>query len=201
LIQNRRFLFYSSIPYCFIVFIICHAIYLYLLIMRILILYIFLLANVVAAENSPSKNIVINDELKVHDNLYFFDQENKQINLDEFKGKFVLLNFWAVWCAPCKEEMPSLDKLKVNKKLNNIEIFPINVGNDSIEKSKEFFKDLNIKNLEAYFDPKINLARKLSLRGVPTSVLVNKNGEEFARIIGIVDFEDPSIVDWLSKYN
>ncbi|AFS48039.1 Redoxin [alpha proteobacterium HIMB5] len=169
--------------------------------MRILILYIFLLANAVATENAPSKNIVINDELKVYDNLYFFDQENKRINLDEFRGKFVLLNFWAIWCAPCKEEMPSLDKLKENKKLNNIEIFPINVGNDSIEKSKEFFKDLNIKNLKAYFDPKINLARELSLRGVPTSVLVNKNGEEFARIIGIVDFEDPSIVDWLSKYN
>ena len=169
--------------------------------MRILILYIFLLANAVATENVPSKNIVINDELKVYDNLYFFDQENKRINLDEFRGKFVLLNFWAVWCAPCKEEMPSLDKLKVNKKLNNIEIFPINIGNDSIEKSKEFFKDLNIKNLKLYFDPKINLARELSLRGVPTTVLVNKNGEEFARIIGIVDFEDPSIVDWLSKYN
>jgi len=169
--------------------------------MRILILYIFLLANAVATENVPSKNIVINDELKVYDNLYFFDQENKKINLDEFRGKFVLLNFWAVWCAPCKEEMPSLDKLKVNKKLNNIEIFPINIGNDSIEKSKEFFKDLNIKNLKLYFDPKINLARELSLRGVPTTVLVNKNGKEFARIIGIVDFEDPSIVDWLSKYN
>ena len=169
--------------------------------MRILILYIFLLANAVASETAPSKNIVINDELKVYDNLYFFDQENKRINLDEFRGKFVLLNFWAVWCAPCKEEMPSLDKLKVNKKLNNIEIFPINIGNDSIEKSKEFFKDLNIKNLKLYFDPKINLAKELSLRGVPTTVLVNKNGEEFARIIGIVDFEDPSIVDWLSKYN
>ena len=169
--------------------------------MRILILYIFLLANVVAAENKLSKNIVINDELKVYDNLYFFDQDNKQVNLDRYRGKLVLLNFWAIWCAPCKEEMPSLDKLKVNKKLNNIEIFPINIGNDSIEKSKEFFKDLNIKNLKLYFDPKINLAKELSLRGVPTTVLVNKNGEEFARIIGIVDFEDPSIVDWLSKYN
>ena len=169
--------------------------------MRILILYIFLLANVAAAENKLSKNIVINDELKVYDNLYFFDQDNKQVNLDRYRGKLVLLNFWAIWCAPCKEEMPSLDKLKVNKKLNNIEIFPINIGNDSIEKSKEFFKDLNIKNLKLYFDPKINLAKELSLRGVPTTVLVNKNGEEFARIIGIVDFEDPSIVDWLSKYN
>ena len=169
--------------------------------MRILILYIFLLTNVVAAENKLSKNIVINDELKVYDNLYFFDQDNKQINLDRYRGKLVLLNFWAVWCAPCKEEMPSLDKLKVNVKLNNIEIFPINIGNDSVEKSQEFFKDLNIKNLKLYFDPKINLAKELSLRGVPTTVLVNKNGEEFARIIGIVDFEDPSIVDWLSKYN
>ena len=169
--------------------------------MRILILYIFLLTNVVAAENKLSKNIVINDELKVYDNLYFFDQDNKQVYLDRYRGKLVLLNFWAIWCAPCKEEMPSLDKLKVNKKLNNIEIFPINIGNDSIEKSKEFFKDLNIKNLKLYFDPKINLAKELSLRGVPTTVLVNKNGEEFARIIGIVDFEDPSIVDWLFKYN
>ena len=169
--------------------------------MRILILYIFLLTNVVAAENKLSKNIVINDELKVYDNLYFFDQDNKQVNLDRYRGKLVLLNFWAIWCAPCKEEMPSLDKLKVNKKLNNIEIFPINIGNDSIEKSKEFFKDLNIKNLKLYFDPKINLVKELSLRGVPTTVLINKNGEEFARIIGIVDFEDPSIVDWLSKYN
>jgi thiol-disulfide isomerase/thioredoxin len=169
--------------------------------MRILILYIFLLTNVFAAENKLSKNIVINDELKAYDNLYFFDQDNKQVNLDSYRGKLVLLNFWAIWCAPCKEEMPSLDKLKVNKKLNNIEIFPINIGNDSIEKSKEFFKDLNIKNLKLYFDPKINLAKELSLRGVPTTVLVNKNGEEFARIIGIVDFEDPSIVDWLSKYN
>ena len=169
--------------------------------MRILILYIFLLTNVVAADNKLSKNIVINDELKVYDNLYFFDQDNKQVYLDRYRGKLVLLNFWAIWCAPCKEEMPSLDKLKVNKKLNNIEIFPINIGNDSIEKSKEFFKDLNIKNLKLYFDPKINLAKELSLRGVPTTVLVNKNGEEFARIIGIVDFEDPNIVDWLSKYN
>ena len=169
--------------------------------MRILILYIFLLTNVVAAENKLSKNIVINDELKVYDNLYFFDQDNKQVYLDRYRGKLVLLNFWAIWCAPCKEEMPSLDKLKVNKKLNNIEIFPINIGHDSIEKSKEFFKDLNIKNLKLYFDPKINLVKELSLRGVPTTVLINKNGEEFARIIGIVDFEDPSIVDWLSKYN
>ena len=97
--------------------------------------------------------------------------------------------------------MPSLDKLQINKDLDNLEIFPVNVGNDSVEKSKDFFKELSIKNLQIYFDPKISLARTLALRGVPTSVLINKQGKEFARIIGIVDFEDPEIINWLSKYN
>ena len=61
------------------------------------------------------------------------------------------MNFWATWCAPCKEEMPSLDLLQINKKFNNLKIFPINVGQDNFEKSKKFFKDLKIKNLEYIF--------------------------------------------------
>ena len=169
--------------------------------MRILILYIFLVANAVATEKVLSKNIVLNSELKTYDKISFLDENDREININEFKGKLILLNFWAVWCAPCKEEMPSLDKLQINKDLDNLEIFPVNVGNDSVEKSKDFFKELSIKNLQIYFDPKISLARTLALRGVPTSVLINKQGKEFARIIGIVDFEDPEIINWLSKYN
>ena len=61
------------------------------------------------------------------------------------------MNFWATWCAPCKKEMPSLDLLQVNKNLDNLKIFPINVGQDNTEKSFKFFKDLEIKNLENIF--------------------------------------------------
>ena len=94
-----------------------------------------MVANAVASEKVPSKNIVLNSELKTYDKISFLDENDREININEFKGKLILLNFWAVWCAPCKEEMPSLDKLQINKDLDNLEIFPVNVGNDSVGKS------------------------------------------------------------------
>ena len=97
--------------------------------------------------------------------------------------------------------MPSLDDLKVNPDLNNIEIFPINVGKDDLKKMNEFFNNLKIKNLTIFLDNPKTLAKDLGLRGVPTTILFNKEGKEFARIIGSIDFGDKSFISWLSKYN
>ena len=105
-----------------------------------------------ANEVPKIKNIVINKELKTYDSIVFLDINEEAVKLSDYKGSLVLLNFWATWCEPCKEEMPSLDALKVNPDLNNINIFPINIGKDNLKKSKKFFKNLNIKNLNIYFD-------------------------------------------------
>ena len=169
--------------------------------MRFLIVFIFLISNSFADEVSDLKNLVINKELKKYEGLTFFDAQNKEINLKDFKGSLILLNFWATWCAPCKEEMPSLDLLLENKDLNNLKIFPINVGQDKIKKVSKFFNDLNIKNLKIYYDNPTTLAKKFRLRGLPTSILFNKNGEEFARIVGLINFEDEEFIKWLSNYN
>ena len=85
--------------------------------------------------------------------------------------------------------------------MENLKIFPINVGRDGIEKSVEFFDDLKIKNLKFYFDSPVTLAKKFGLRGIPTSVLINKDGLEFARIVGSINFEDKEFIKWLSNYN
>ena len=169
--------------------------------MRFLIIFIFLISNSFANEVSDIKNLIINKENKKYDSLTFLNAKNQKINLNSYKGNLIILNFWATWCAPCKEEMPSLDALLNNDRLNNLKIFPINVGKDNLEKSESFFKDLDIKNLEIYFDSPSTLAKKLSLRGIPTSIILNKEGEEFARIIGSIDFEDKKFIDWLSIYN
>ena len=169
--------------------------------MRFLIIFIFLISNSFANEVSDIKNLIINKEYKKYDSLTFLNAKNQKINLNSYKGNLIILNFWATWCAPCKEEMPSLDALLNNDRLNNLKIFPINVGKDNLEKSESFFKNLDIKNLEIYFDSPSTLAKKLSLRGIPTSIILNKEGEEFARIIGSIDFEDKKFIDWLSIYN
>ena len=169
--------------------------------MRILIIFIFLMTNLYAGDQPDIKNIIISKEVKKYDSLTFLDDKNKKIDLNDFQGNLILLNFWATWCAPCKEEMPSLDLLLKNKNLNNLKIFPINIGQDKIEKASKFFNDLKIKNLEIYFDNPTTLAKKFGLRGLPTSILLNKNGEEFARIIGSIDFEDKKFIKWLSNYN
>ena len=169
--------------------------------MRFLIIFIFLITNSYANEVLDIKNLIINKELKKYDSLTFLDTKNTQLDLKDFKGKLILLNFWATWCVPCKEEMPSLDLLQSNKNLKNLKIFPINVGKDNIEKASNFFKDLKIKNLDVYFDSPVTLAKKFSLRGIPTSILLNKDGLEFARIVGSIDFEDKKFIKWLSEYN
>ena len=169
--------------------------------MRFLILFIFLTTNVFANDVSEIKNIVIHKDPKVYDNVIFLDKNDKKINIKEFNGNLLLLNFWATWCEPCKEEMPSLDRLQINENLRNLKIFAINISKESKKKVDIFFKDLNIENLDPYFDSPITLAKTFSLRGVPTSILIDKNGNEFARIIGSIDFEDKIFINWLKIYN
>ncbi len=169
--------------------------------MRLFIIFIFLLSNSFAKEVPNIKNIVINEELKTYKNLAFLDFKQDIVELNNYEGKLVILNFWATWCAPCKKEMPSLDSLKSNKVLDNLEIFPINIGKDNLKKSQKFFSELNIKNLDIYFDNPITLTKELSLRGVPTTIIFNKKGKEFARIIGSIDFSDKNFIEWLSNYN
>ena len=169
--------------------------------MRFLIIFIFFISTAYGNETLKIKNIVVNKEPKTYDNITFLDSKEKIIELNDYNGYLVMLNFWATWCAPCKEEMPSLDLLKVNPNFDNLKVFPINIGKDNLKKSKKFFTDLNIKNLDIYFDNTITLAKDLSLRGVPTTVLFSKEGKEFARIIGSIDFNDKDFLKWLSNYN
>ena len=171
--------------------------------MKLLIIFIYLIiADFSHASEKPDiKNLVLIKNPKLHENIIFKDINQKIINLDDFKGKLIILNFWATWCAPCKEEMPSLDKLQSNSNLNNLKIFPINIGREDTSRSEFFFEELNIKNLDIYIDAPITLAKKFSLRGVPTTILFNKQGKEFARIMGSIDFNNKEFINWLKTYN
>ena len=84
--------------------------------MRFIIIFIFFFSGAIAGEVPNLKNIVINEKLIKYDELTFLDADNKQISLKNYRGNLILLNFWATWCAPCKEEMPSLNSLQKKKR-------------------------------------------------------------------------------------
>jgi thiol-disulfide isomerase/thioredoxin len=171
--------------------------------MKLLTIFIYLImTNFSYALEKPNiKNLVLIKNPKIYEDVIFKDINQKNVNLDDFKGKLIILNFWATWCAPCKEEMPSLDDLQSNNKISNLKIFPINIGQEDLSKSEFFFNELNIKNLDIYIDAPITLAKKFALRGVPTTILFNKEGKEFARIMGSIDFNNEKFINWLKTYN
>ena len=158
------------------------------------IFFVLLSFKLNAKTNPPFSNIVEHDQPKNYKEIIFEDFEGNTINLKEYKSKIYILNFWATWCAPCKKEMPSLDKLHKN---DNIEVFAINVEKKNKNKTKKFFKDLDIENLSIYFDTELELTKSLSLRGLPTTIILNQDKKEVARIIGEVDFNDFSLLNWL----
>ena len=152
-------------------------------------------------EDVPLNNIAINEIPKPISSLIFEDFSGNEINLKDYREKLVIINFWATWCAPCKKEMPSLDKLSQDKNFKNLQALAVNMEQPNKLKTKKFFSDLNIQALEIFFDQNLNFVKEFNLRGVPTTILINKNGEEFARIIGEVNFQDKKFLKWLLKYD
>jgi len=152
-------------------------------------------------EDVPLNNIAINEIPKPISSLIFEDFSGNKIDLKNYQGNLVIVNFWATWCTPCKKEMPSLDNLYQNSEFKNLQIFAVNMEQPNKLKTKNFFEDLHIKKLKIFFDSNLNFVKEFKLRGVPTTVLINKKGEEFARIIGEVNFQDEKFLKWLSKYD
>ncbi len=168
-------------------------------ILRFLLLFIFFKFNfLIAAEPLPFNNIVLHKNPLQVSQVKFKDFHLKDIQINKNDGKIKILNFWATWCAPCRKEMPSLDKFQA--KNTDILVFPINVDKPNKAKTKKFFKDLNIKNLQIYFDDELQLVNQFKLRGVPTTILIDKNGFEFARITGDINFDDKKFVQWLNQF-
>ena len=152
-------------------------------------------------EDVPLNNIAISEIPKPILPIIFEDFSGNEINLKDYHGKLVIINFWATWCAPCKKEMPSLDKLSQDKNFKNLQALAVNMEQPNKLKTKKFFSDLNIQALEIFFDQNLNFVKEFKLRGVPTTILINKKGEEFARILGEIDFENEKLSKWLLHYD
>ena len=157
----------------------------------------FLISKNVSADTDFSKNIVIYEKPKIIEELKFKDLNLQEVDLTNKKGNIMILNFWATWCAPCRREMPSLEKLTFE--LPEIKVYAINMEKPNKLKAQDFFKFIGVLSLDIYFDPELKLVKQFKMRGLPTSILIDKNGKEFGRIVGEIDFTNKEFIKILKN--
>ena len=162
------------------------------------IILIVLISKNLFANEDFSKNIVIYEKPKIIEQLKFKDLNLQDVDLSNKKGNIMILNFWATWCAPCRREMPSLERL--THKHPEKKEYAINMEKPNKLKAQDFYKIIVGVSLDIYFYPKLELVKQFKMRGLPTSILIDKNGMEFGRVVGEIDFTDANFIKLLKKY-
>jgi thiol-disulfide isomerase/thioredoxin len=119
----------------------------------------------------------------------FADSEGKQFSLADFRGRVVLINLWATWCQPCIREMPSLDRLRAALPEQDLAIVLISQDRGGDKVVAPFFAKLGLSALKTYLDPKSTVGHALEVRGLPTSVLFDREGNELGRVEGAVEWD------------
>lgn len=116
--------------------------------------------------------------------LPFFDEIGNETMLADWRGKVLVVNFWATWCPPCRLEMPSLDRLQENLGGEDFEVLAISQDRDGAEKARKFYDSVGIAHLAVHVDEGGALARKVKVLGLPATLLVDRAGNEVARLTG-----------------
>ena len=140
-----------------------------------------------AAHDGGLAKLVQTDPTPVPDTS-FTDPEGGTHSLADYRGKVVLLNFWATWCAPCREEMPSLDALQAELGGDDFQVVAIAAGHNPPAAIQKFLTEAKIANLPVRLDPRQGLAREMGVMGMPVTVLIDRDGNEIARLIGGADW-------------
>jgi thiol-disulfide isomerase/thioredoxin len=122
-------------------------------------------------------------------NVRFVDGSGAARSLSDWKGKVVLLNLWATWCAPCRKEMPALDRLQKALGSDGFEVVALNLDRGGVETAKKFLDQIKIEALKLYADPSTRASTELNAVGMPTTILIDRDGRELGRIVGPAEWD------------
>ena len=131
--------------------------------------------------------------------LHLEDAQGGKRTLADFRGKVVLLNIWATWCAPCREEMPALDRLQAQLGGGAFQVVAVSVDQQGPEIAQRFFREIGVKSLDFYIDRSARAAFQLEAPGLPVSLLIDRQGREVGRKLGAAQWDSPSVVEDLRR--
>ncbi len=160
-------------------------------------------SSLITAGNSSGANVAADIEriepATKLPNFSFTDKNGKKRNIAEFKGKIILINFWATWCLPCIEELPQLDQLEELFGAENLAVIPISIDQAlGVDELKNFYKKHQIKNLAIFQDKEMRAYESINSFGIPTSVLVDRQMRAHLKVSGYLNWLDPEFVNLIN---
>ncbi|MEK7246774.1 MAG: TlpA disulfide reductase family protein [Pseudomonadota bacterium] len=124
----------------------------------------------------------------------FFDKAGQPLGFADYRAKGLGVNFWSTWCAPCVKEMPDLDRLSARLRAEGIEVLALSSDRAGTQVVEPFFRRLDLKSLPVLRDKGGAVARALKVTGLPTTILVDREGREVARVIGAAAWDSDQVV-------
>ena len=124
----------------------------------------------------------------------FVDADGRPMSLADFRGEQVLLNIWATWCGPCREEMPTLDRLQTQLGSPDFEVVALSIDREGVDVVRDFYAELDLQALRIYVDTSTMAPINLNVLGVPTTLLLDGNGREIGRYAGPAEWDSEAIV-------
>ncbi len=150
-------------------------------------------ADIKPLRDGDMKKLVVHDSPVATSSVAFqLEDDGGETTLEAWQGKYVLINFWATWCAPCRKEMPQLNALQKEFGGDDFQVLTIATGRNSEEGIKRFFEEAGVDSLPRHQDPKQKLASQMGVFGLPISVLLDREGREIARLQGDAEWDSES---------
>ncbi len=137
------------------------------------------------------QNLAVHDTPKPLSDATFRDGSGAEVGFGAFRGRVVLVNLWATWCAPCRHEVPSISRLHAARGGDDFLVAAISVDRGGAEKSLAFLKEVDADNLPLFVDPTTRIGRALGAYGLPITILLDREGQEVARLVGPAEWDSP----------
>ena len=129
----------------------------------------------------------------------FKDGDGRNLMLSDFAGRVVVLNIWATWCPPCREEMPALDALQRALGGPDFAVLPISIDTGGIDAARRFYREIGIRDLGLYWGEDIRVQLAFAVFGLPTTLLIDRKGQEVARIFGPAKWDKPTAISQIES--
>lgn len=152
------------------------------------------------SDSSDALKFSFFDQPRVVPGLQFADADGRSLSLRDFRGRPILLNVWATWCVPCRNEMPALDRLQAKIGASQLLVLPLSIDRQGLPVVKKFYEELGLTLLGIYIDQSGNATSVLNTVGIPTTLLIDSDGREIARKIGPADWDGPEMVALIREH-